>query len=69
MSEIDPIAFGILTAKAENLEKKIDKLEASIDELIALANKSKGGMWVGMAIVSGISSFVGFFSNSFFNKN
>jgi hypothetical protein len=68
MSEIDPIAYGVLTAKVDNLEKKIDKMEKSIEELIALVNKGKGGVWMGMAIVSGISSVVGFISHSFFNR-
>jgi hypothetical protein len=68
MSEIDPVAYGVLTAKVENLEKKLDKLESSIEELIALVNKGKGGVWMGMAIVSGISSVVGFISHSFFNR-
>ena len=69
MSEIDPIAYGVLTAKVENLEKKLDKLESSIEELIALVNKGKGGIWMGMAIVSGISSVVGFISHNFLNKS
>jgi hypothetical protein len=69
MSEIDPIAYGVLTAKVDNLEKKIDKMEKSIEELIALVNKGKGGVWMGMAIVSGISSVVGFISHNFLNKS
>ena len=69
MSEIDPVAYGVLTAKVENLEKKLDKLEASIDELIALVNKGKGGVWMGMAIVSGISSVVGFITHNFLGKS
>jgi len=68
MAEIDPIAYGILTQKVENLEAKIEKLEASIDTLIALVNQGKGGLWMGMAIVSGISSVVGFVTHTFLNK-
>jgi hypothetical protein len=69
MSEIDPVAYGVLTAKVENLEKKIDKMEQSIEELIALVNKGKGGVWMGMAIVSGISSIVGFITHNFLGKS
>lgn len=68
MGEIDPVAYGVLTAKVENLEKKIDKMEQSIEQLIALVNQGKGGVWMGMAIVSGISSVVGFVSHYLFNK-
>jgi hypothetical protein len=69
MGEIDPIAYGVLTAKVENLEKKLDKLESSIEELIALVNKGKGGVLVGMAIVSVISSLVGYISHNFLGKS
>jgi len=69
MSDIDPVAYGVLTAKVENLEKKIDKMEQSIEQLIALVNQGKGGVWMGMAIVSGISSVIGFVSHYFLGKN
>lgn len=69
MTEIDPVAYGVLTAKVENLEKKIDKMEQSIEQLIALVNQGKGGVWMGMAIVSGISSVVGFVSHYLLGKN
>jgi hypothetical protein len=69
MGEIDPVAYGVLTAKVENLEKKIDKMEQSIEQLIALVNQGKGGVWMGMAIVSGISSVIGFVSHYLLGKN
>jgi len=34
-----------------------------------LVNKGKGGVWMGMAIVSGISSLIGFISHNFLNKS
>jgi hypothetical protein len=61
--------MGVLTAKVENLEKKIDKMEQSIEQLIALVNQGKGGVWMGMAIVSGISSVIGFLSHYLLGKN
>ena len=69
MAEIDPIAYGILTQKVENLEVKIEKLENSIEQLIALVNQGKGGLWMGMAIMSGLSSVVGFLTHLFLNKS
>jgi hypothetical protein len=69
MAEIDPIAYGILTQKVENLETKIEKLEASIEQLIALVNQGKGGLWMGMAIMSGLSSLIGFLTHLFLNKS
>lgn len=61
MSEIDPFSYGQLTAKVESLEKKVDKLEQGVTQLLELANKSKGGFWVGMVIASflgGVITFV-----------
>ena len=69
MAEIDPIAYGVLTQKVENLESKIDKMEESVERLIAMVNQGKGGIWVGMAIMSGVSSFAGFLIHLFVNKS
>lgn len=61
--EIDPVKYGVLWQKVEELEKKIDKLEAGMERLLALANQSKGGFWMGMIVVSAISSAIGYFTN------
>jgi hypothetical protein len=61
--DIDPVKYGVLWQKVEELEKKIDKLEAGMEKLLELANKSKGGFWMGMAIVSVVSSMVGYLTN------
>jgi hypothetical protein len=61
--EIDPVKYGVLWQKVEELEKKIDKLEDGMATLLALANQSKGGFWMGMVVVSVISSVVGYVSN------
>ena len=55
--EIDPIKYGVLWERVQNMDKKIDRLEGQIEELLALANKSKGGFWVGMAIASTVGAF------------
>jgi hypothetical protein len=58
--EIDPVRYGVLWQRVQDMDKKIDKMENQIDQLLTLANQSKGGLWVGMSIVSAISAIVGF---------
>jgi hypothetical protein len=66
--EIDPVKYGQLWEKVDQLTQKVDKLEEGMEELLALANKSRGGFWVGMMVVSGISSIVGFIAHYFTSK-
>ena len=66
--QIDPVKYGQLWEKVDQLSVKVDKLEAGMEELLALANKGRGGFWVGMMVVSGISSLVGFLSHYFVVK-
>lgn len=58
--EIDPVKYGVLWERVQHMDRKISKMESQLDELIALANKGKGGLWFGMAVASGVSGFVGF---------
>ena len=57
---IDLYKYGKLVATVESLEKKVDKLEQGMEELLELANKGRGGFWAGMAVVSAVSSVIGF---------
>lgn len=57
---IDLYKYGKLVATVESLEKKVDKLEAGMEELLELANKGRGGFWAGMMVVSAVSSLIGF---------
>jgi hypothetical protein len=66
--EIDPVRYGQLWEKVDSLTQKVDKLEEGMEELLALANKGKGGFWMGMAIVSAFSTFVGFVTHSVLGK-
>jgi len=60
MSEVDMFKYGQLVAQVESLDKKVDKLEGKIEELLELANKGKGGMWFGMALISTLSAASGY---------
>jgi len=66
--EIDPVRYGQLWEKVDNLTSKVDKLEEGMEELLALANKGRGGFWAGMVIVSAISTLVGYVSHLFTGK-
>ena len=61
MNQIDPVQYGKLIAQVDNLTNKVDSMDADIKELLALANKSRGGFWMGMAITSALSGFVAWF--------
>jgi len=71
MDPIDMRDFGRLEAQVESqgreigeLKATIDKMARKIDDLLALANRGRGGLWAGMAIVSAASSVVGWFSHN-----
>lgn len=60
---VDLYKYGKLVAQVEAMEKKIDKLEVGMEELLALANKSKGGFWMGMTIASIVGGVVTFITS------
>jgi hypothetical protein len=68
--EIDPVKYGALYQKVQDYERrfddmsaKIDKMETSIETLVALANQGRGGFWMGMVIVSAVGSLIGYFTH------
>ena len=66
--QFDMFQYGQLVATVDALEKKIDKLEVSMEQLLELANKSKGGLWAGMMIVSAVSTCVGYILHHLLGK-
>lgn len=49
---MDERSFGRTEAQVYALEKQVDILTSKVDTLLELANKSKGGFWMGMTIAS-----------------
>ena len=50
MAEIDPVKYGVLWERVQNYERrfdemsvKMDKMEANVEKLVALANQGRGG--------------------------
>jgi hypothetical protein len=61
MSEIDARDFGRLEAQVEALNGQVTQLSMDVKSLLELANKGKGGFWMGMTIASfmgGVITFV-----------
>ena len=48
----DGIQYGMLCQRVKDMDKKMDKMEGQIEELLELANRSKGGFWMGMTLAS-----------------
>jgi len=60
MSDIDPREFGKLEAQVEALQSEVHAMREDIKQLLEMANKSKGGMFVGMAIASVVGGIISF---------
>jgi hypothetical protein len=61
MSDIDARDFGKLEAQVEALQKEMHILSTDVKTLLEMANKSKGGLWVGMSLASfggGLVTFI-----------
>ena len=61
MSDIDARDFGKLEAQVASLQIEVHQLATDVKALLELANKSKGGFWMGMTIASmagGVITFI-----------
>lgn len=55
MPDIDPREFGRLESEVKSLSDQVTALQDDVKSLLELAHKSKGGLWVGMSVVSVLS--------------
>ena len=58
MTEINPIEFGRLQAEVQSLRNQIDRMQNDIRTLLEMANRSKGGLWMGMTLASAFGGAV-----------
>ena len=59
--DISAREFGKLEAQVEALQNEVHQLSKDVKALLELANKGKGGFWMGMTIASaagGLLTFV-----------
>lgn len=58
---IDPREFGRVEAEVRTLQAQVADLQSDVKQLLELANRSRGGFWVGMSIagtMGGVITYV-----------
>ena len=60
-AEIDPVKYGALWQKVQDMDKKMDKMERQMELLLDMASRSKGAIWLGIGLWSVVTGVVGFF--------
>jgi hypothetical protein len=68
VNEINPREFGRLEAEVHSLRTQVASLQSDVRELLELANKSKGGLWLGMSIAAVAGSIVSWLAGHFLNR-
>ena len=68
MSEIDPIEYGRLIQAVDDLRAKVNSMDDDLKKLVSLADKSRGGLWVGMTIASIVGGIITFFGTLVFGR-
>jgi hypothetical protein len=66
MDDVSAREFGRLEAQVDSLQVEVSDLRKDVKCLLELANKSKGGFWMGMTIASFVGGGVTFFMDRFF---
>ena len=67
LEKFDMFKFGQLVNQVENLQSQVNSMDKDIKELLELANKSKGGFWMGMTIASFVGGIVTYITNALFH--
>ncbi len=57
-NEIDPVQFGRLLGRVDAMETAMSAIQKDVKALLELANKGKGGFWMGMTIASMLGAMV-----------
>jgi len=66
MDDVSAREFGRLEAQVDALQNEVSDLRKDVKCLLELANKSKGGFWMGMTIASLVGGGITFFMDRIF---
>ena len=59
-AKIDPVRYGVMYEKVRELDKKVDKIETQVEQLVEFSNKIKGAWVTAVLAMSLLSSVIGF---------
>lgn len=66
--EIDPREYGRLEAQVDGLQAEVAALRGDVRALLDLANRGRGGLWVGMTIASVLGGAITWLTGTFWNR-
>ncbi len=58
MNDINPVEFGKMKEQIDHLQKSQNELKKDMKELLALANQSRGGFWIGISCAALFGSLI-----------
>mgnify|MGYP000229733179 FL=1 len=58
MNDINPVEFGKMKEQIEHLQKGQDELRKDMKEILALAERSKGGFWIAISCAAFFGSLI-----------
>jgi hypothetical protein len=60
-STFDPVRYGVLWERVQVMDKKMDRMERQMEQLLDMASRSKGAIWLGIGLWSVVTGALGFF--------
>ena len=66
--DIDPVKLGVMWQKLESMDDEVKELKKDVKSLLELANKSRGGFWMGMTIASGVGGLITYITSHWMGK-
>jgi len=60
-ANFDPVRYGVLWERVQVMDKKMDRMERQMEQLLDMASRSKGAIWLGIGLWSVVTGALGFF--------
>lgn len=61
----EDVNYGMLLQRVKDMDRRMALMEQDVASLLALANRSKGGFWMGMTMASFVGGFIAWIMSHF----